>query len=229
MPRPSRFVLAAILAGATAAMAGTALADKFRNPRAVFSGLDKVTGRIISFEVAIDETVQFGALQLTPKVCFTRAATENPQTTSFIEVDEITLSNEQRRIFTGWMFAASPGLNAVEHPVYDVWLTDCRGATERDRIRVAPEPVEVVAPLPVENQLARPLGPDGRPLPDPNERAARRQQINRSTTAGPIIPGQPLNTQPIAPPQQRAVPTQRFFPTPGSGIVPGILVDPARN
>jgi hypothetical protein len=220
----SRMVLAV---GAIVAVS-PALADKFRNPTAIFAGLDKVTGRIISFEVAIDETVQFGALQLTPKVCYTRAATSNPQTTSFVEVDEITLSSEQRRIFNGWMFAASPGLNGVEHPVYDIWLTDCKGATEANRIRVAPEPIEVVAPLPTENQLARPLGPDGRPTADPNERP-RRAQVNRSTTSGPIIPGQPLNTQPISPPTVRAEPRQRFFPTPGSGIIPGIFVDPARN
>jgi hypothetical protein len=228
MTAPRRFsilTLSAALATAILAVA-PAQADKFRNPKAVFAGLDKVTGRIISFEVAIDETVQFGALQLTPRVCYTRPATENPQTTSFIEVDEITLANEQRRIFSGWMFAASPGLNGVEHPVYDIWLTDCKGAQEADRIKTAPEPVEVVAPLPVENQLARPLGPDGRPQADPNERATRRQQVNRSTTSGPIIPGQPLNTQPIAPQPARPAPSQRFFPTPSGGIIPGILIDP---
>src|SRR6476659_7167299 len=86
---------------------GSALAERIKNPTAVFSGLDKITGKIISFDVAIDETVQFGALQVTPKVCFSRSATENPQTTSFIEVDEITLQKETKRIFTGWMFAAS--------------------------------------------------------------------------------------------------------------------------
>lgn len=103
-----------------------AAADKIENPVAVFSGLDKITGRIISFDVYIGETVQFGALQVTPRQCNTRPETEAPQTTAFVEVDEITLNNEVRRIFTGWMFAASPGLHAVEHAVYDVWLTDCK-------------------------------------------------------------------------------------------------------
>lgn len=116
--------LAAALLWAFAA--GPAAAAKNPNPVAVFSGLDKITGRMINFEVLIDETVQFGALQVTPRVCYTRPPTEPAQTTSFVEVDEITLSNEIRRIFNGWMFAASPGLHAVEHPVYDVWLTDCR-------------------------------------------------------------------------------------------------------
>ncbi|CUA99865.1 Uncharacterized protein Ga0061067_11536 [Pannonibacter indicus] len=103
-----------------------ARADVIENPVAVFSGLDKITGRITSFDVYIGETVQFGALQVTPRVCHTRPQTENPLTTAFVQVDEVTLNNEIQRIFSGWMFAASPGLHGVEHAVYDVWLTDCR-------------------------------------------------------------------------------------------------------
>jgi hypothetical protein len=102
---------------------------KIANPTAVFAGLDKITGRITKFDVAINETVRFGALEVTPRVCYTRPPTELPHTDGFVEVDELTLQGELRRIFTGWMFAASPGLNAVEHPIYDVWLTDCKGGT----------------------------------------------------------------------------------------------------
>jgi len=108
------------------AMPGVASAEKIKNSVAVFSGIDKITGRIISFDVYVDETVQFGALQVTPRVCYSRPITEKPKTTSFLEVDEITLDRNIRRIFTGWMFADSPGLNAVEHPVYDIWLTNCK-------------------------------------------------------------------------------------------------------
>lgn len=120
--------------GASMVITATALAAPVGNPVAVFSGLDKITGRIISFEVLIDETVQFGALQITPRVCNTRPPTEPAQTTGFVEVDEITLNNDIRRLFTGWMFAASPGLSAIEHPVYDVWLVDCKA-----EITAAPE------------------------------------------------------------------------------------------
>ncbi|WP_244506622.1 DUF2155 domain-containing protein [Phyllobacterium sp. YR620] len=114
-----------------AAVAATAIAsaradEKITNPIAVFSGLDKITGRITTFDVYIGETVQFGALQLTPRVCYTRPDTEAPKTDTFVEVDEITLDRKIRRIFSGWMFADSPGLNAVEHPVYDVWLKSCK-------------------------------------------------------------------------------------------------------
>ncbi|HTV37865.1 MAG TPA: DUF2155 domain-containing protein [Xanthobacteraceae bacterium] len=95
------------------------------NGRAVFAGLDKITGRTFRFDAAIGETVQFGALQVTPRACYTRPPTEATNTDAFVEVDEVTLQGEIKRIFTGWMFASSPGLNAIEHPVYDVWLTDC--------------------------------------------------------------------------------------------------------
>ncbi|WP_084539950.1 DUF2155 domain-containing protein [Azorhizobium doebereinerae] len=103
-------------------------AEKIVNPTAVYAGLDKITGRITSFEVGMGETVQFGALQVTPRACYTRPPTEPQNTTSFTEVNEITLQGEAKRIFTGWMFASSPGLHGVEHPIYDVWLTDCKAS-----------------------------------------------------------------------------------------------------
>jgi hypothetical protein len=115
-------------------------AHKIANPTAVFSGLDKITGRITSFDVKINETVRFGALEVTPRVCYTRPPTEAPATDGFVEVDELTLKGELKRIFNGWMFAASPGLNAVEHPIYDVWLTNCKGGAEPTLAEGPPPP-----------------------------------------------------------------------------------------
>lgn len=103
-----------------------AQSEKTKNPIALFSGIDKITGKIIKFDVYMDETVQFGALQITPRVCYSRVDNEAPGSNTFVEVEEITLDRKIRRIFTGWMFADSPGLNAVEHAVYDVWLTACK-------------------------------------------------------------------------------------------------------
>ena len=116
------FGIAGVLA-VSAATDRAAAADKIKHSIAVFSGLDKITGRIISFEVATNETVQFGSLQITERVCYTRPPTEAPQTDTFVEVDEIDADKNTKRIFTGWMFAASPGLHALDHPVYDIWLT----------------------------------------------------------------------------------------------------------
>ncbi len=106
--------------------APSAYAERISNKVAEFSGLDKITGRITTFDVYINETVQFGALQVTPRVCYSRSDNEAPRTDSFVQVDEITLDRKIRRIFSGWMFADSPGLNAVDHPVYDIWLKDCK-------------------------------------------------------------------------------------------------------
>ncbi len=110
-----------------AAMSLPASANKkIENPIAVFAGLDKITATITTFEVPVNKTKQFGTLQVTPRICYSRPITEAPKTTSFVEVNELLLTGSLKRIFTGWMFAASPGLNAVEHPVYDVWLTNCK-------------------------------------------------------------------------------------------------------
>jgi len=196
MPSPHRFsVLASLLSTAclSLALTGPAAADRIRNPTAVFAGLDKITGRIISFEVAVDETVQFGALQLTPRVCWTRPPTEAPQTTSFTEVDEVTFNNEYRRIFTGWMYAASPGLHGVEHAIYDVWLTDCKGGTE-----LVVDPKEPEAPIVEEPRRTRP---------------APARDVNQQPGLPP--PGQRIDVMPpqgvpVAPRQE---PRQRFFPT----------------
>jgi hypothetical protein len=133
--------------------------QKIANKGALFSGLDKITGRIINFDVAIGETVQFGALQVTPRICYTRPPTETSNTDAFIEVDEVTLQGDVKRIFTGWMFASSPGLHAVEHPIYDVWLTDCKNPV----VAVA-APVEPAAPV---AQPARPPAAPKRPPQQP--------------------------------------------------------------
>ena len=103
-----------------------AAAQRVENSVAIFAALDKVTAKISRLEVQLNQTATFGALKVTPRVCFTRAPTEPPRTTTFVEVEEMQLDGKEKRIFTGWMFADSPGLNAVEHPVFDVWLTDCR-------------------------------------------------------------------------------------------------------
>ncbi len=122
-PRPWCTGLAAavlLLAGS-----GHVAAQRIDNGKAVFAALDKVTARIQRLEARIGETVKFGSLKLTVRACYSRAPTEPPKTTTFVQIDETKLDGKSDRIFSGWMFAESPGLNAVEHPVYDIWLTDC--------------------------------------------------------------------------------------------------------
>ncbi|WP_417308892.1 DUF2155 domain-containing protein [Devosia sp.] len=128
--RASTWIAGATLAAALALGAPAALADTIANPIAEFSGLDKITGRITNFDVYIDETVQFGALQITPRACYTRPPTETQRTTVFVEVDQVSLKGSIQRVFTGWMFADSPALNAIDHAVYDIWLIDCKTSSD---------------------------------------------------------------------------------------------------
>ena len=121
-----------ILAGLLVAVPEPLRAQAMQNPLAVFAGLDKITGRITTFEIPVDEVRRFGALNVYPRICNSRPPTEEPKTTSFVQVDENLLRGGTRRIFSGWMLAESPGLNAVEHPVYDVWLIGCRDPNRKD-------------------------------------------------------------------------------------------------
>src|SRR5581483_10240513 len=140
-------------------------AQQIVNKKATFSGLDKITGRIINFDEDIGETVQFGALRVKTDACYTRPATEAANTDAFVEVDEITLQGEVKRIFSGWMFAASPGLHGVEHPIYDIWLTDCKVpdttvvSVQTDVPKPAPPPPAKKPPAPRQAQAPRPPPP----------------------------------------------------------------------
>tara|TARA_R100000365_G_C2685936_1_gene29596 strand:+ start:155 stop:568 length:414 start_codon:yes stop_codon:yes gene_type:complete len=122
--------IASCLALAVAVSAAPAHAQAISNPVAVFTGLDKITGRITIFDVYIDETVQFGSLQLTPRVCYSRPQTEAQSVSAFVQVDEVSLQATMERVFSGWMFADSPALNAIDNAVYDVWLIDCRQTSD---------------------------------------------------------------------------------------------------
>jgi hypothetical protein len=161
-------------------------AQKIVNKKASFSGLDKITGRIINFDEDIGETVQFGALRVKTDACYTRPATEAANTDAFVEVDEITLQGEVKRIFSGWMFAASPGLHGVEHPIYDIWLTDCKGP---DTTVVTAAPTEPPKPAPA-------------PPPPAQKRAAPKQ----APRPPPPLPQQQIQQQP--PPQTQPPPQQ---------------------
>jgi hypothetical protein len=115
-----------VLLGLAGCLGTEARAERIANPIAVLAGLDKITGITTTFEVPIGEQRQFGGLIVKPNVCYTRPLTEEPKTSSFVEVDQVLPDNSRQRLFSGWMFAESPGLSGVEHAIYDVWLTGCR-------------------------------------------------------------------------------------------------------
>ena len=105
---------------------------------AVLQGLDKTTARVSRFDAPIDQPVRFGTLVITARACIKRPPEEPPESTAFLEIDEVrpgdATSVVSKRVFSGWMFASSPAVSALEDPIYDVNLLDCKG----DAAGVAP-------------------------------------------------------------------------------------------
>lgn len=123
--------LAAVVFAGAIAVSSSASAQRIENQTAVFAALDKVTARISRLEAPLGKQETFAALKVTARACYSRPPTEPPKTSAFVEVDEVALDGSQKRIFSGWMFAESPGLNALEHAVFDIWLTDCANPVTR--------------------------------------------------------------------------------------------------
>jgi len=94
--------------------------------RVLLRALDKITARITEFELEIDEELRFGTLSIVARYCRTRPPIEPPETFSFLEIDDLKRGDKRERVFEGWMVASSPALNALEHPVYDVWVISCK-------------------------------------------------------------------------------------------------------
>jgi hypothetical protein len=202
---------------------GAARADEIRNPTATFAGLDKITGRIISFDVAVDETVQFGTLQITPRVCLTRPQTEAPLTEGFIEVDEVDAAKQAKRVFSGWMFAASPGLHGVEHPVYDVWLKDCKGGVE---VVAAPSSGGDVNALPPPNATLAPKG--AVPAKKAQRTITPQNPVEPTMESLPPATAGDLAAPPPAPAQDPSLGTPVEVGPPPGARAPDAAVDPTQ-
>lgn len=107
-----------------------ALADPY--PIAVLRGLDKVTARVTTLEAPVGEAIRFGALEITVRTCDKRPPEEPPESAAFLEIRESQEGAPPVGVFTGWMFASSPALSAMDHPVYDVWVLDCVNTASTD-------------------------------------------------------------------------------------------------
>jgi hypothetical protein len=118
-------LLGALLLGLAWVLGAPAEAQRIENATANFAALDKVTASVKQLPIELNKTESFRTLKITPRVCYTRDPREPPRTSTFVEIDEILIDGKQKRIFSGWMFAESPGLNPLVHPVFDLWLTGC--------------------------------------------------------------------------------------------------------
>lgn len=123
-----RFVAAGVMLAAS--ISGPAEAIQMQG--AVLQGLDKITARISTINVAVGQTVSFGSLQITLKACDKHPPEETPESAAFLQIIEQKEGEAPVTRFSGWMFASSPALSAMEHPVYDLWVLDCTGAPEAE-------------------------------------------------------------------------------------------------
>ena len=137
-----------------------------RGDAVMLRALDKITARFRDIEVAIDEPLRFGTLEIVARACSKRPPEETPETTAFLEIfdfgvagyqDEPASVKDKEKLFSGWMFASSPALNPLEHSIYDVWVIDCR---------IAAPGTGAAEPAP---ETAAPIGTDvatGADIPD---------------------------------------------------------------
>lgn len=107
--------------------------------------LDKMTARTSSYDVQVGKTVKFGTLYIKTQACRKSSPVEKPEAAAFLQIWEVKPEEKPQWIFSGWMFASSPALSAMDHPVYDVWVIDCKNAS----MKSSPVP-EQEAPVPAE-------------------------------------------------------------------------------
>jgi hypothetical protein len=94
----------------------------------VLRGLEKITGRPTGITATIGKPVKFATLTITARYCYSTPASETPETIAFVQIDDNRPDQPARRVFSGWMYGSTPGLNGVEHPLYDVWVISCNNA-----------------------------------------------------------------------------------------------------
>ena len=99
---------------------------------AVLQGLDKITARVTAIRAEVGNAVRFGTLTILVRRCYKRPPEEQPESTAFLEISERRPGKPPAELFSGWMFASSPSVASLEHPVYDVWVVDCRNSSSSD-------------------------------------------------------------------------------------------------
>ena len=124
-------VAAAVVAAAISVSSARAAQEPewISRPVALLQGLDKVTARISTVTAPVGQLVRFGTLDITVATCQEHPPTLAPESAAFLSNDDQPPDEAAEALFSGWMFASSPGLNALEHPVYDVWVLSCSSET----------------------------------------------------------------------------------------------------
>ncbi len=145
--------------------------------------MDKITGRVSEIDVPVNGIANFGSFSILVRKCITKSPEETPENTAFVDVVDNYKTDEPINIFKGWMFSSTPALNAVEHPIYDVWLLKCYNTTQnlgqtlseeqlalRDTIPMKPRKKAIkVESLEVEENTTAPAEATSQPIAEPTE------------------------------------------------------------
>jgi hypothetical protein len=122
----------------------------------VLQGLDKVTARVSTLEAPLGAEIAFGTLGIIARACIKAPPEEPPESEAFLEIFEYVPDQPPRDLFIGWMFASSPSVSALEHPVYDIWVLDCRDPEAEAQEGVLGPAGDGSVPVPAN----KPAGPD---------------------------------------------------------------------
>ncbi|MBF0562344.1 MAG: DUF2155 domain-containing protein [Alphaproteobacteria bacterium] len=125
-PVPRRSYAWLVVVTALAVASSAAHASEIQTGTAVLRWLDKVTARVSTIEAVVGGTTKIGTLEVIVRTCVTSPPEEAPESAAFLDISEFKPGEPAAEVFRGWMFASTPDLSALEHPVYDVWLIECR-------------------------------------------------------------------------------------------------------
>jgi hypothetical protein len=125
-------------------------------------GLDKITGQPTQIVAPIGKPVQFATLTITARYCYSTPPSEPPETSAFLQIDDLRPGQKDKRIFSGWMYASSPGLNGLQHPLYDVWVISCSNGQTTSPVAAmsSTQPVKVGSPDSSDKEKLEPLPKD---------------------------------------------------------------------
>ena len=88
--------------------------------------LDKISSKNILIKLTNQENYIYKDLSIKSMKCQNSKFDDNPETTAYIQVKDLTDNNNDNVfVFNGWMFSSSPSIAPFDHPVYDIWLVSC--------------------------------------------------------------------------------------------------------
>ncbi len=166
----ARLAGTAVLLLAVAAAGARAEGPTIEYKVAVLQGLDKVTARVSPLRAPIGVPTHFGTLEIVARACRETPPTEPPESAAFLEIRELPPASEPDApptdLFSGWMFASSPAVSALEHPIYDVWVTGCDDPAEpppagASNVEQTPAPPDATGSGAGSDQGARPQDDQG--------------------------------------------------------------------